>query len=277
MLEDILKPLVLFFVSPLHLVMMALFVGAICHVAGRTAVARRCYLCALSVLVLFSQPYMATLLLYPLEHTYAIPSDERIARADVLYVPACYYTTVGSMTEVARFHECSLQRLTQAAIFYHHYQVPIMLTGGNFLMDKNIAFAETSSRLLTTLGVPTDHIVIVNQGTNTQEEVLAIGRHISDKRIIAISSATHQHRVTALLSDFSDDVAFYPVDYLTPGSLTPFIDWPSAIALEKSKRALYEYGARIKFWLYTSDKPLSGRWTENKPATLEQDSAGITK
>lgn len=256
---DILKQLALFFTSPLNLVMVTLVLGWINQRIERRVIARRWYSSSLAILVIFSQPYVATLLLYPLEHYYDMPEENQLVNADILFVPACYYTTEGDISEVSRFAECSLQRLVQAAIFSEKYQKPIVVSGGNFLKDKELVYAEKASALLQGMGVKIERIIVVDEGHTTDEEILASRAYLVGRRVVAISSATHGQRLMNMLAAQGSSAVFYPVDFLSSGSLFPFVTFPSAQAIEKSRRAFYEYGARIKAVLIHSDKLLSDR------------------
>lgn len=249
---EILKLITLFLISPLNIATTLLVIGLFAAFRKRHFLARYLHVSAFVVLLVFSQPYTAVLLLYPLEYGSSYNEEHILLNytPDYIYAPACYYSTTGNKTEVSNFHTCSMQRLIQVArVSRLKPNAQIIVTGGNFLFDKDIFFADKAKELLVSLGIPAERISAVNQGTTTLSEVESIKTLITNKSILAISTATHGKRLTEMLSLHANQVYFYPVDFLSNGELTPFVELPSATALESSRRALYEYGARLKFYL----------------------------
>ncbi len=202
------------------------------------------------LLILSSQPYSADLILFPLEHNYRGTSKQsNFDDVDILFTPACYYSTYGDVSEMSRWSECSLQRLTRSAQLSIELQVPVIVTGGNFLHDSFVTYATKAEQLLQSLNIPRENIIVVGRGTNTSEEVASIKHIIAQKRVLLITSATHVKRSKNLLEKSSKSVIAAPVDFHSSGDLTPFIGVPSINAMKRIKIALYEYGARIKQWI----------------------------
>lgn len=205
------------------------------------------------MLLVASQPYTADLILYPLEHSDRNADESRgFSDADILFTPACYYSTFGDVSEMSRWSECSLQRLTRSAQLSIELRVPIVITGGNFLHDRSVNYATKAEQLLQSLGIQPENIIVVGKGTNTLEEVEHIKHLINQKRVLLVTSATHIERSKHLLEKWSKSVVTAPVDFHSSGKLTPFIKTPSINAIERIQIALYEYGARIKQWLSQS-------------------------
>ena len=250
---DILKSIALFLISPLNLIVLLTLLGVTAVLWKYYRLARYCHFAAFFLLAVFSQPYSAVLLLHPLEfgESYNLQHIALEYTPDILYAPACYYSTTGQKTEVSNFHTCSMQRIVQLArVAQLKPNAQIIVTGGNYLRDQDVFFAEKARALLLSLGIDEQRILAVNKGSTTLSEVQSISSQLNKKTILAISSATHGQRLVDILSPHAAKVYFYPVDFLSNGQLTPFLDLPSATALEANRRALYEYGAIAKYYLF---------------------------
>lgn len=252
---SVLKAFALFLISPLNIAVCVVIAIWFFIRAGNIKLARLGLALVTAILLIFSQPYTAVLLLYPLEHTQTIATQEQIASADYLYTPGCYYQTDGEMNRTSRWSECSLQRLVQTAILAKKYNKPVIVTGGNFLEDETVNYATMAAEYLTILGVPKQQVIVEPTGTTTNEEINAIAPLISGKSVVAISSATHGRRVSRFLAQYTKSHYFYAVDYQSSGDLTPFVGLPSIATMDKCRKAFYEYGADIKAFLFTADKP----------------------
>ena len=211
---------------------------------------KACVCSVISLALLTTQPYFADLLLYPLEHEIAY--SETIVEfegADFIVTPACYYSTVGKVSEISRWSHCSLQRLVQASKLSKELNKPILVTGGNFLHDPDINYSRKAYDFLLDLGVSQKNLILVAKGTDTASEVESIKSYIIKKNVILVTSATHAKRASMLLSEHCNGVSIFPVDFHSSGSLTPFLKRPSVSAMRRVEIAMYEYGARMKHFL----------------------------
>jgi uncharacterized SAM-binding protein YcdF (DUF218 family) len=197
--------------------------------------------------LLTTQPYFADLILYPLEYEIAY-SETALAfeEADVIVTPACYYSTVGKVSEISRWSHCSLQRLVQASNLSKELDKPILVTGGNFLHDPDINYSQKAYDLLLDLGVSRKNLILVAKGTDTASEVESIKSYITKKNVILVTSATHVKRASLLLSEHCNEISIFPVDFHSSGSLAPYLKIPSVSAMRRVEIAIYEYGARVK-------------------------------
>lgn len=190
---------------------------------------------------------MADLALYPLEHRYRLANQQNEnSNVDVIFTPACYYFTLGKVTEISRWSECSLQRLVRSAQLSNELQAPVIVTGGNFLHDKSVNYAEKAKQFLLSLNIAAERIIVIGEGTNTAEEIKNIRGFVKDKNVLLVTSATHVKRCKALLEQHRATVVFATVDFHSSGDLTPYLKTPSVDAILRIQKALYEYGASIK-------------------------------
>lgn len=200
--------------------------------------------------LLTTQPYVADLLLYSLE--YDLPQTNTLKEsknADFIVTPACYYSTIGKVSEISRWSHCSLQRLVQASKLSKELDKPILVTGGNFLHDPDTNYSLKAYDLLLDLGVPRKNLILVAKGTNTASEIESIKGYIIKKNVILVTSATHVRRASMLLSEYCNEISIFPVDFHSSGRLTPYIKLPSLSAMRRVEIAMYEYGARAKYFL----------------------------
>ncbi|MFZ8198252.1 YdcF family protein [Alteromonas portus] len=153
------------------------------------------------------------------------------------------------MSEISRWSHCSLQRLVQASKLSKQLNKPILVTGGNFLHDPDINYSQKAYDLLVDLGVSRKNLIFVAEGTDTASEVESIKSYITKKNVILITSATHVKRASLLLSEYCNEINTFPVDFHSSGSLTPYFKMPSVSAMGRVEIAMYEYGARIKYFL----------------------------
>lgn len=248
---DVLQKAFTMMTSPLHV----FFLLGICALLTHHKYSRFSKLTAkfaLIYLVITTQPYFADLILYPLEHKQEYYSKEKNSNnVDYIFTPACYYSTHGDVTEVSRWAECSLQRLVRSAQLSKELNVPIIISGGNFLFDKSVIYADKASELLISLGVSKSLIIPRRSGTSTQEEIGNVAPLVKNKTVILVTSATHIQRCNYLFTVNTQlkSLLFAPVDYQSSGELNPYISFPSLYAAVRVQKALYEYGAWIKQWL----------------------------
>ena len=245
---EIVKGIITLIISPVFLFLLLLSLSFVFAYFKRYRSARSTLVVCFVLFVLLSQPFVANLLLYPLEFSklyldYELQEDENF---DLIFVPGCYYSTIGDVPEVSRFHECSLQRLVGALrLWQTNKRAKIIVTGG-MLEEEEINFASRSKNLLVSLGVNHESIIALDKGTTTQSEVNAITPYIEDKQLVVVSSATHGIRLIEMLDPLCAELYFSPVDFLSPGIITFELFRPSTHAIRSVNRALYEYLAIIK-------------------------------
>ena len=250
---DYFKAITIWMTYPLHLIAILLVVGLTLKALSRNKLSRWLNISALSLLLLCTQPYPANLLLYPLEHGIKKQRHETPSTRipDLIYVLACNYDSESHhIPEVSRYPPCSLQRLAQAVILHKQYNAPILLTGGHFIGDEEVAYAQQAASFLQSMGVKETSIITKNYGHDTVTEITSVKDYLSGKRVNIVSSATHEYRVRMISRTLNIDMTFSPVDYLSHGELSPYLSWPSARPLLLFQRAFYEYLAIIKFAIF---------------------------
>lgn len=243
------KALVVELISPLQTSLFLVFLGVLTQLILKNKKLAFQLVCASLIwLLIWSQPYCADLLLYPLERNKKVLQLQHLdlEKPDFILVLACYYNTEGNVPEVSRWSNCSLQRLVQAAILYRRTQSKIIISGGHFLENQNVSYAQKAKVFLMSLGVPQDKIISIDEGTNTHEEINSTIQLVNGTNLLVVTTATHVLRVYNELQKTTRKLTFFPVDYHSAGELTPYISMPSIFALEATRSAFYEYLALIK-------------------------------
>ena len=204
----------------------------------------------MSWILLFSQPYVADLLLYPLEYR----TQSTDIQTENVYTPtfvlplACYYQTHTNNPKLSRWPECSLLRMLTAKSLAQQYDAKLVLTGGNFLRDKSVNYSNVASQFLLDQGLPKKTIVNLGIGKNTREELTALLFLVEKQPVVIVTSATHVYRVKALAQELGLNASVIGAHYISGGKLTPYITLPTARALIQSKSAFYEYIAILKYY-----------------------------
>jgi uncharacterized SAM-binding protein YcdF (DUF218 family) len=243
------KALIIELISPLQTSLFLVFMAAIAQRILRNKRLASTLVCmSLVWLIIWSQPYSADLLLYPLERNQKVNKHQYDNQEipDFIFVLACYYNTEGNVPEISRWSSCSLQRLVQTAMLYKQTKSKIIISGGYFLENKDISYSQKAKAFLMSLGVPKNKIILTDKGTNTHEEIASASQLVVNKNVLVVTTATHVRRVSNELKHITNQVVFFPVDYHSAGTLTPYLTMPSLAALTATRSAFYEYLALIK-------------------------------
>jgi uncharacterized SAM-binding protein YcdF (DUF218 family) len=204
-------------------------------------------------LFLCSQTFFSHKLISPLDSFAPIvkASDSAIQNNSSIFVLACFLEKQKDLPIVSGWHECSLQRLVQAAIVYKQNPVPIFISGGDFLVESKPSYSESAEKLLLGLGVKQSDILLVAKGTNTMEEMTAVYPLLPEGQVAIISSSTHMNRITKfdqhlkqqLLNNQPEKFStlLVPVDHIVTRELNLSPNFPASYSIEIVERALYEY------------------------------------
>jgi uncharacterized SAM-binding protein YcdF (DUF218 family) len=241
-------------ISPLNQTLLGLLTSVLLlkFTKIHKAVVNSIILTSLIWLWLCSQFFFSHWLISPLEKAHkTITIDNPLwQQTTATWVLACYHFDDDTITLVSQFNHCSLERLVHAASMYHVNKAPIYLTGGFFNHQSKVSHAEYSSKLLMQLGVNEKDIIVVAEGQNTLQEAAALKKHLQHETIAVVSSATHGIRLHKVLNSEDIEFVFVPVHFSSKGKNNMGVNFPSLIALRRSERAMYEYAAIVKHWIY---------------------------
>ncbi|MDP2965841.1 MAG: YdcF family protein [Pelolinea sp.] len=171
---------------------------------------------ALVILWLSSTNGISNLLARSLEWRYKPPEEIPSGEAIVL---------LGGGTESAAYPRSGVEingagdRVLYAAQLYKDGKAPlILLSGGEiiWLNDGSATPAEDMAQMLTSLGVPTEALIIEDRSRNTYENALYAKELLAEKginKILLVTSAMHMPRAVALFEAQGFKVMPLPVDY----------------------------------------------------------------
>lgn len=243
--------------SPITQVIILLCVA--CYYARCTdkkGIAKALVTLATMWLLLCSQYFFSSLLLQPIEHQY--PAQElqadRLSRATQIYILAGYYDSNTSQPEHTRWSDATYQRISNGLFLHQHWDLPLIISGGNFLRDTEQNYAEAVAQFYQIRGVDKRRLILVKAGTNTYEELTAVAPLLAGQTTIIVSSATHIPRIAMDLHGIApnSEVLFFPVDFLSNSTWSFSLNNPSAVSIARVERAIYEYIALL--YLYTQQK-----------------------
>lgn len=193
------------------------------------------YICSLT--------YPSALLVKHLEDQYKVVSleSEQWKKTDAIVVLACYYFDDKELPFVSRWPTCSLQRNLHASLMHKIHLIPIYLAGGILSSNHDKSIAEYNKSYFETLGVKSNNIITVAQGSNTETEVSALAPLLKNKYISLVTSASHMPRAIQYFEQHGLKVLPIPVEHMSNSKIEPMLGLPNASSLYRSERAIHEY------------------------------------
>lgn len=240
-------------VQPLNLALTLLAIWLLLRWRRRAPRLRRaCVSLAVGLLLLFSLPVVAQLLLMPLESAH--PRAPRLQR------PPVVIAMLTGMTEVRSEHyeltEAS-DRIVEAVRLAHRFpQSRLFLLGGSGSLVNRYQESAVLERLAKDLGVDPKRITIDVASRNTRENALEgakLLQRVAAKEgdVLLVTSASHMPRALACFARSYEGplkIVPWPVDFqwdvIRHSSFIPRIR-----GLTRSKRAINEYVGLAAYWL----------------------------
>lgn len=106
------------------------------------------------------------------------------------------------------------QRCVISAKLYEQKWAPKVITTGDVTPDyaeamgRELTFAKLGARLIADNGVPEDDVIVLNAGTSTYEEALALKEYCSShdfKRLIIVTTIYHTRRARGVFRNVFED------------------------------------------------------------------------
>ena len=236
--------------SPITQVIILLCIaGYFARFTQKKSIARSLFSVAFIWLLLCSQYFFSSLLLQPIEYRYPAQALQArtLSTATQIYILAGYYQTSTTLPEHTRWPDATYQRISNGLFLSQYWDLPLIISGGNFLRDTEQNYTEAVANFYRQRGVDKSQLILVKSGTNTFEELSAVAPLLADQTTIIISSATHIPRIAMDLEGIAPNakVLFFPVDFLSNSTLSFGLNNPSAISIARVERAIYEYIAML--------------------------------
>lgn len=239
---DLLKMMVKYAISPLVTCLVLFFIAIACHLHKRYCkwtypIAGIALLWAL----LSSQFTFSNWLLHNIEYAYppVKSSDKQWQHAQYIFVPGCYFYAK-DLPEVSNWPACSLQRMVQASLMASQHPRPIIVSGGRFLHDRSVVYAEKAKGFVAQ--ITNAPVIAIPKGHNTRQELEALLKFTGDVPIAVVTSATHMKRLLFI----AESIGFHhliaiPVEHLSPPEPEFELNVPSLTSMQNTERALYEF------------------------------------
>ena len=258
----LLKKFISIWLMPLPICLVLLVLGTwLIWSHRRVGLGRFLVTCGVLLLVLFSNRFVSTWLIRPLESAYR-PMPEFSADTprptDLL---ACRAVVVlggghGEMAGVAaidRLSSASRARLVEALRLLRELPDARLVVSGGAAPNRT-SHAIVLANAAISLGFPSDRIVRIETPRDTEEEAEALSRTLGTEPFALVTSAWHMRRATALMRNRGLRPLPCPCDYtVRRGSSSSWTDflWDTE-SIGRSTWAIYE---RLGFlWAETRGK-----------------------
>jgi uncharacterized SAM-binding protein YcdF (DUF218 family) len=166
------------------------------------------------VFYLLSTGYVSEILLGSLESRYEPPSE--LAGDAVIMLGGGATADTQDVDGLGNLGGSAANRLLTAARLQKKLDLPIILSGGQVYSDSGRE-AQISKRMLLSLGIPEDKILIEDQSLNTKQNAQFVHKLLNEKgysKPILVTSAFHMERSVINFHKENIDVFPYPSDYM---------------------------------------------------------------
>jgi len=189
----------------------------------------------ISYITLASGP-VSSLLLGRLEHRYpALINDEQVKNAKTIVVMAGHaepdsYLPISSVVSAS-----TAFRLMEAIRLWR------VIEGSKILISGAGSTPELMKKVLISLGVPDQVVLIENKSRNTYDSAANVYQMVGTNDIILVTSAGHMPRSLGVFKKNGMDPVPAPTDYLTAPSCLVAGYLPTASHLAYTDLAVHEY------------------------------------
>ncbi|MBZ9668968.1 YdcF family protein [Mesorhizobium sp. ES1-3] len=252
-----------FFIQPLNLTIFLLLAGLIAGMLGRRRLAVTGSVLAFAILALSAWTSLGAMMLNPLEERF--PKPPLPAKVDGIVVLGGGFEGAINLARGGYELNSSGDRMVETAILARRFpQAKVVVSGGNgSLFLDGEGDADTAPRLLGSLGVSADRLVLEDKSRNTYENAVFSRELVKPKpgeTWLLVTSAFHMPRAKGLFDKAGFPTIPWPVDYRTTGKEgVGFFRDNAADSLENTTIAVREWIGLFAYWL-------SGRIDEPFPA-----------
>jgi uncharacterized SAM-binding protein YcdF (DUF218 family) len=232
---------------PLGLASLCILLALIVFLRGRVLVARVCSTIAIAILLLASNPMLASKLVYSLEREHPQRAVGSFAKHDSIIVLGGGLRVPNAPAKYTQLTHGSDRYWYAARLYKAGKADKILISGGNVYPQPGIrSEAYYASELLQQWGVPAGAIELEVGSRTTDENQRNTVDLISQNRIqsaLLVTSAIHMPRAYSLFLKLPIKITPAPADVLIRQQSSPaiFMLIPSASALRLTTVALHEY------------------------------------
>lgn len=215
-----LKKLIGYWIMPVPLCLALLVAGLLClRSPKRNRLGRRLLLAGVVLFFLFSNKYVSTALVRPLETKYP-PIEELTGTSAPATLAACKYVVVlgagnGNTPNVSALNELSTSaraRITEAARLLRVMPDARLLVSGPVTGTRG-THATMLEQAAVSLGIDRRRIDRIELARDTEDEANAVKARVGDAPVALITSAWHMPRSVALFRSAKVNAVPCPTDY----------------------------------------------------------------
>lgn len=198
-------------------------------------------LIAWGALLLLSLQPIADRFLAPLEQHY--PTLNSTSHADYIVILGGGYTYNPQWAPSSNLINNSLARVNEGIRQLQLNPNARLIFTGAAALNNSVSAAQVAAKVAESLGVPAQHIIMLDTPRDTQEEAVAVAHVVGDHPLVLVTSANHLPRALAFFQAQGLSPIPAPANQLALQS--PLNPWekalPAPLYLSHSERAWYEY------------------------------------
>lgn len=244
----LLKKIVAPFLFPLPLSLLVSFAGLwLLFFTARRRTGKILVLLGVLILALLSFPPISSRIIAPLEQQYGVYSP---ASFQAVSDPVAYVVVLGgghvsdsSLPVTSRLSDASLVRLAEGIRVCRKNPGSKLIVSGGAVFDP-VPEAMTMAEAAKTLGMQGSDVIMESDSKDTKDQARLIKSIVGKGRLVLVTSASHMPRAMALFRKQGMDPIPAPAGrgaYNKKRHWSPGLLFPTADALKKSERAVYEY------------------------------------
>jgi uncharacterized SAM-binding protein YcdF (DUF218 family) len=227
--------------APLSMALVIALLALLFRLMRRIRAARWLAGLAAAMAYLFSVAPVADMLLAPLESRYP-PLPEGHPPADFVVVLGSSYSPREGVPPTAALDGAGLARIVEGVrIWRRTPQAQLVVSGG--ARKGSTPPARGYEILARDLGVPAEHILVIDSALDTKQEAQALAEQLGTRTFLLVTSASHMPRAMEEMRRHGLRPIAAPTEQEVNRS-QPY-GWrsllPGAAPLHRSERALHEY------------------------------------
>ncbi len=233
---------------------LALLVLGLLHLASgrRPRTGRRTVACGVGLLLLFSNQFVSTHLVSPLERQFAAipefspgsPVPPSLAGCALVVVLGGGNSEAAGIPATSKLSPSALGRIVEGVrILAVVPDAKLLVTGPG--APGSPSHASILSKAAVSLGVDPRRITLLETARDTEEEAWAIARLSGGRRVALVTSAWHMPRAAALMRKAGVDFVACPADFVSAAPSGTGVAWRrfgfDTESLSRSTYAVHEW------------------------------------
>jgi uncharacterized SAM-binding protein YcdF (DUF218 family) len=249
--------------QPLSVVLLLVLLGLLLLAAGWRRTGFAAQAAGILVLVLCGFTTLGFLLIAPLEQRFVRPASMPDSVDAIIVLGGSTLARVSTARGVAELNEAG-DRLVDAVVLARIYpDAQVIFSGGAGLFDPGAETeAATAERLLLSMGIGPERLVLEGQSRNTDENADLTAAMLGETggTALLVTSAFHMPRSVGLFRRVGIDVIPWPTDYRSSGEEAFGLDFANPVhSLNTTTVALKEWiGLAAYHWTGRIDSMLPG-------------------